>query len=353
MKKVWRISRQSDPFSRMFLCALLVCVAFVSLSIKPPVAMAETGKVGLLNSGSQPGHYLEWNGSPVLLIGDSVTQGWMEGGTNFDQEAYVDALASRGINLLMIWSYMGTSASIQQSDVRIAYDAPEIWPWVGSPDSGDFDLTQLNQAYFDRLKDLVAYCETKGIVVLICIHDGWAKGRFDGHPFNTALGNGPLTERQQYVELSDYDHEMPETYNPSWGREEKNQYFQERFCDRLITELDSYSNVIYEMMNEGDWYDKWYDRTLRDPYEQHFLAFFRSRSDNLLLTNTDHVPGDDPHNDAKVDVITLHGDWTDRFGDFQSGFHTTPARPYLMSEPVPGWEGRITRFRRFSGACGR
>jgi len=318
---------------------LFLCLGALSLCVMPRATVAETSKVRLLNSGSQPGHYLEWNGTPMLLVGDSVTQGWMESGTNFDQEGYVDALASRGINVLMIWSYMGTSSTIQGDDVRIGYDAPEIWPWVGSPDDSSFDLTQLNQAYFDRLADLVAYAETKGIVVLICIHEGWTKSRFDGHPFNVSLGNGPLNERQEYMEFSDYNSEMPETYNASWNKYQKNQYFQERFCDKLIVELDGYSNVIYEMCNEGDWYDKWYDRTIRNAYEQHFLAFFRARCDNLLLTNTDHVPGDDPHNDSKVDVVTLHGDWTNRFSDFQSGFQTSPARPYLMSEPVPGWDG--------------
>ncbi len=294
-----------------------------------------TEKVAILDSGPMAGHYLEWNGQPIFLIGDSVTQGWMETGTNFNQAAYIDALASNGINLLMIWSYIGTSAAGQQDDSRIGYDAPEIWPWEGSPDNSSFDLTNLNQAYFDRLKQLVGYAESKGIVVLITIHDGWAKGNFDEHPFNAALGNGPLTDKMQYVELADYDHEMPAAFDPSWNRSEKNQYFQERLCAKFIQELSPYSNVIYEMFNEGNKYNQ----TDRNKHEQHFLAFFRAHCDNLLLTNTDHIVGDDPHHDAKVDVVTLHGDWTHRFNDFQSGFNQSPPKTYLQSEPVPGWDG--------------
>src|SRR5262245_535877 len=75
-------------------------------------ATAQT-KVSILNTGSQPGHYWTWNGKPFIGFGDSVTQGWMESGTNFNQTAYIDALASRGVNTAMMWSYIGTDSTTQ------------------------------------------------------------------------------------------------------------------------------------------------------------------------------------------------------------------------------------------------
>lgn len=321
--------------------SILLFSCFLIFIVVPSANSVASDKVGIFISGAQPGHYLQWNGKPVLLIGDSVTQGWMETGFNFDQKAYVDALASRGINLLMIWSYIGTNASYQRNDKRIAYNAPEIWPWVGSPDQKTFNLLRFNRKYFDRLKELVAYAENKNIVVLVTVHDGWTKSRFDGHPFNASLGNGPLTGKRQYVELHDYDNEMPLTFDPSWDRKQKNQYFQEQFCDKLISELNPYSNVIYEMFNEGEWYES----NLRRKHEQHFLVFFKARTNNLLLTNTDHISGDDPHIDGKVDAVTLHGGWTGLFNDFQDGFIKTPVKPYLLSEQVPEWDGENITFR--------
>ena len=283
----------------------------------------------------QSGHYIEYENNPVLLLGDSVTQGWFECGYNFDQQGYIDALAQRGINILMIWSYFGTNAVHQKKDDRIGYDSPELWPWYGSPDKKTFDLTRLNPAYFERLKTFVNYAEAKNINILICVHDGWTKTRFPCHPFNSANGNGPLTDKHQYVELADYRNEMPACYNASWSRKQKNQYFQERFCDKLITELKPYSNVIYEMFNEGEWYDS----SLRNQHEQHFLRFFRARCQNLLMTNSDAISGDDPHHDPKVDIISLHGKWENRFETWQQGFYQTPAKPYFQSEPVSGWSG--------------
>jgi hypothetical protein len=293
-------------------------------------------RVAVQQTGDQAGHYLVWNGKPRLLIGDSVTQGWMECGTHFDQTAYVDALAARGINLLLLWAYKGTNAAVQRTDARIGYDAPELWPWMGSPDERTFDLRQFNPAYFARLRELVAYAGSKGIVVLLTVHDGWPKTCFAGHPFNRALGNGPLADRRDYVALADYDREMPESFDPAWNWRQQNQYFQERFCAKLIAELAAYSNVLYEMFNEGEWYD----RTQRHRHEQHFLAFFRARGGNLLLSNTDHITGDNPHGDAKVDVVTLHNkEWVGHFPVFEAGFHSDPPKPYLYSEPVPEFDG--------------
>jgi hypothetical protein len=315
----------------------LPAITLIALGLAGPAfqGAAFAAPVGILQTGEQAGHYFEYNGKPLMLVGDSVTQGWMESGTAFNQNAYVDALASRGINLLMLWAYIGTSASQQQGDERIGYNAPEIWPWVGSPDQGNFDLGQLNQAYFTRLAALVAYAETKDIIVLITLHDGWTKTRFAAHPFNTAIGNGPLTASSQYVELANYDAEMPAAYNSSWNRQQRNQYYQERFAAKLISELAPYDNVIYEMFNEGEWYDS----TMRRRHEQHFLAFFRARCDNLLLSNSDHISGDTPQTDSKVDVITEHGDWTGRFGEYASGFGASPAKPMMLDEPIPEFRG--------------
>jgi hypothetical protein len=306
-------------------------LAFLSL---PALAR---DKVAILNAGQQSGHYLAWGGTPILPIGDSVTQGWMESGANFNQVGYIDALSSRGINVAMIWSYIGTNAAGQISDGRIGYDAPELWPWQGSTDASSMDLTRLNQAYFDRLKDFVSYAESKDVLVLITVHDGGPKWRFDRHPMKTSMGNGPLTSGGQYVELADYDHEMPATFNPSWNRQQKNQYFQERFADKLITELEPYSNVIYEMFNEGEWYD----RTNRRRHEEHFLEFFRSRTDTLLMSNSDHIfAGYDPHQNNNVDMISLHRhNWTGNHGRFVSGFQQSPAKPYFMSESIPEFNG--------------
>ena len=144
-------------------------------------ASGSTGSAIRVVTGSP---WVEFRGKPVLLIGDSITQGWMELGANFDQQSYVDALARRGINALLLWSYIGITDQVK--DDRIGYDASEIWPWVQR--GAKFDLLSWNEDYFRRLRALVKYADSKNVVVIITVHDGWTKTRFDGHPFNVANG---------------------------------------------------------------------------------------------------------------------------------------------------------------------
>jgi hypothetical protein len=320
---------------------MIVSLRFILLLIASLSSLSSTSclagaRIQVFESGCQPGHYLSWNGKPLLFVGDSATQGWMECGTHFDQKPYVDALASRGIHLLMIWTFIGTNASTQKEDGRLGYDAPEMWPWMGSPDDKSFDLLQFNPEYFDRLHDLVAYAEEKSVAVLITVHDGWTKTRFGCHPFNCALGNGPLSSREQYVELPSPDSEMPAQFCADWNWRERNQFFQERFCAQVISTLKPFTNVLYEMFNEGEWYDT----VRRLEHEEHFLRFFRDRCSNLLLSNASYIRRFDPYHDSGVDVVSLHSQgWTGLFDRFAKSFLRSPAKPCFLSEPVPEFDG--------------
>jgi len=283
------------------------------------------------------GHWVKFRGRELLLVGDSITQGWQELGINFDQRAYVDALATRGINALLLWSYIGIVN--QEQDPRIGYDAPEVWPW--KMEGGRFDLNKLNDTYFDRLRSLVEYANSRNIVVIITVHDGWPKTRFSGHPFNVENG-GPLTDRSQYVELADYRNEMSSTFDPAWSRQQKHQYFLERFCDRLIQATADKPNVMYEIFNEGSWYNQ---EELR-AFQLHFLNFFKTRTDLPTVVNDDHVGGSEFHREPKADVISLHRPHWNRhtsaksaFTHYASRFRKFPAKPYIFSEPVPGYMG--------------
>jgi hypothetical protein len=128
---------------------------------------------------------------------------------------------------------------------------------------------------------------------------------------------------------------MAETFDLAWNWREQNQYFQERLCAQLIQALASCSNVLYEMFNEGEWYDP----AQRRRHERHFLRFFRARTSTPLLSNLDHIKGDALLRDD-ADVVTLHPKgWVGVFAPFAQGFHSAPAKPYLYSEPVPEFDG--------------
>jgi len=295
----------------------------------------------VVRTGPGAGHHLSFDGKPIFLIGDSITQGWSEMGEAFDQEAYVRALASRKIRALHLWAFIAPQAG---DDERIGFDAPEVLPWA-SVGPGRWDLLRPNEAYFARLRDLCRLAREAGISVIIQAFDGWTKTRFATHPFNRANG-GPLETRSQFVDLDDYDRELPETFDPAWSWRARNQYVQERFAARLIAATAGMANVLYEIFNEGEWYD----REKRRRHEVHFLAFFKARARNLLISNDDHIAGPEFRAEPDCDIISNHRpNWSvesqaaDSFAHYRLAFEGTPPRPFLFSEPVPEFAGADAR----------
>lgn len=321
---------------------LAIGCAIVLHGLRPGVCVGAEQTGGYITT---EGRWLKFQGREILLVGDSVTQGWQELGMNFDQRAYINALAKRGINVLLLWSYIGIVD--QEGDPRIGYDAPEIWPWMRTGDI--FHLSKFNKAYFTRLRSLVQHANNNDIVVIITVHDGWPKERFSGHPFNVENG-GPLTDQSQYVELADYNREMPATFNPAWSRRQRHQYFLERYGERLIEATADQPNVMYEIFNEGEWYNQ---EDLR-AFQVHFLNFFKARTTRLTLVNDDHVAGSF-HSEQNADIISLHRPtWNsltsakEAFIHFASKFRQSPPKPYFFSEPVPAFTCNYPLLSRLS-----
>ncbi|MBI5510930.1 MAG: hypothetical protein HY903_19385 [Deltaproteobacteria bacterium] len=290
------------------------------------------------------GRFFETGGKRTLLVGDSLTQGWMELGTDFNQGRYLDALAARGINALLIWAFVGVQNQLQDS--RIGYDSPEIWPWVRV--NGRFDLTRLRPGYFTRLRAFVAAAAARDIIVVLTLHDGWTKTRFGadpgypGHPFNAQSG-GPLADNNDYVVLADYEHEISGPYAAGWSWQRKNQFFQEQFVIRVTTELGGLSNVVYEIFNEGEWYD----RARIQAHQAHFLSVIRRRSAAPTLVDSDFF-GELFRGNAECSALSYHmPNWDtastakEFFDAFAAHFNATPAKPAFFTEPVPEYRGDV------------
>ena len=166
---------------------------------------------------------------------------------------------------------------------------------------GRFDLQRSMRPISITCAGFVRLADEHNIVVVVTVHDGWTKTRFSGHPCHQANG-GPLSDRSQFVELHSPGTELPEPMVSNWSRQQMHQFFLERFCDRLLQATADQPNVMYEMFNEGEWYDQ---KHLR-PFQLHFLQFFRARTSLPLIVNDDHVGGSDFRGEFGADVISLH-----------------------------------------------
>lgn len=317
------------------------------------------------------GHYIHYRGKPLILIGDSGTQSIMQN-RNIDYRKWIDDLHLRGIKSAMIWSWMAVPQRSDGSvvDARYGYVVPDITPWIrsnnGIAKNGKtlWDLKRFDQRYWERLKDFVSYAESKGIIVVITVFDGWPK-KFWSHPFNGRNG-GPVPSiislnsllkpvsyiqnllnldfidiadgRDRFWTLYDYKNEvLDHPFDEKWPWELKNQYFQERFAEKLIETTCENSNVIYELVNEG---------SNKSDYDQHWIDFFKKRCDSLIMVNDDFTPLNG-RTTKGVDVLSWHSNPKDNPYSINhrwiSGFKETPAKPVINSETVPEYyDGSIS-----------
>jgi Ca2+-binding RTX toxin-like protein len=176
---------------------------------------------------------------------------------DFDYVPYLNTLAANGLNHTRTFS--GTYREVPGSfniTRNVLAPAPNRYlaPWKRSETPGyydggnKFDLAQWDDAYFARLKDFVGQAELRGIFVeftLFCVL--YSDALWGANPMNAANninGVGAVT-RSQALSLNNGGL-LP---------------YQTAFVDKVVTELNPFSNVMFELCNEpyvaayaaGDW----------------------------------------------------------------------------------------------------
>lgn len=207
--------------------------------------------------------YFLFRGEPTVLVTSGEHYGALLNG-DFDFESYFATLATDGLNLTRVFS--GAYCE-QVGAFNIARNtlAPEegklVAPWArtnhGKPGSGyangggKFDLHQWNAAYFERLHQLMASASRHGIVVEFVFFcpfykdDMWLLS-----PLHPANHIDPLP--------------ILENANDVWSLDRSGPYLavQEKLLEKIVTELNRYDNLYYEVCNEPyigklpqDWHD--------------------------------------------------------------------------------------------------
>jgi lysophospholipase L1-like esterase len=187
-------------------------------------------------------HYFEFRGQPAVLVTSGEHYGAVMN-LDFDYVPYLNELQARNFNLTRLFSGMYVEG--WGSPWNTLNPAPNryLTPWLrsstpGYADGGNkFDLNQWDPAYFNRLRDFVSQASARGIVVemvLYCVMYG--DGEWNLSPLkstNNVNGIGTVA-RDQIFNLS----------NPAVTAAE------DALTAKIVTELNSYDNVYYELCNE-------------------------------------------------------------------------------------------------------
>jgi len=176
---------------------LLTAWTATGIAAEPPIKLHDDN-----------GHYFSWRGEPTILITSAEHYGALLN-LDFDFRRYFDALAADGLNHTRVFSgtYREVAGSFGITDNPLAPKPGRyIGPWARSDTpgyfdgGGKFDLTRWDDAYFERLVDLMTAAQQRGVVVeltLFCplYNDAlWRASPMQAANNVNGLGDCPRTE---------------------------------------------------------------------------------------------------------------------------------------------------------------
>jgi hypothetical protein len=241
-------------------------------------------------------------------------------------------------NFMRMWAWEH-AAWMQFTDRMIRY-WPHPYPRTGPGNALDgepkFDVTEFNQAYFDRLRERVIAARDRGIYVSVMLFQGFSieqKGTagidpnrgnpWDGHPFNGNNNingiNGDLNGDGEGCEVHTLD-----------SREMTG--LQEAYIRKVVDTLNDLDNVLWEISNEShsdstEWqyyminYLKDYEAGKPKQHPVGMTMIFGQDDDNGYLfaspadwispthTNAELYKNNPPASDGKVVIVDTDHLW--------------------------------------------
>jgi hypothetical protein len=160
---------------------------------------------------------------------------------------YLGFLAERGHNFIRLWRWEHVRSQAAGGEFHLCM-TPQPWartgPGVAKDGKPKFDLTDFNEAFFERLRERVAAAGERGIYVAVMLFDGWAlhlspaPDHVEGHPFHAGsnvngIGIGSIADYQV----------LP--------LDPRVQALQEAYVRKVIDTLHDLPNVLWEVANES------------------------------------------------------------------------------------------------------
>jgi len=145
---------------------------------------------------SNPRYFADGSGKAIYLTGSHNWHNLQDISMSdpprvFDYDGYLDFMEQRNHNFMRMWRWEMPKYKYD-SFPDFAYCSPHPWERTGPGVAGDgkpkFDLTRLDQAYFDRLRSRVIAAQERGIYVSVMLFEGHAMRKatygWFSHPFH-------------------------------------------------------------------------------------------------------------------------------------------------------------------------
>ena len=206
---------------------------------------------------SNPRYFTDGSGQAIYLSGSHTWSVLQDTGLGdpppvFDYPAFLDFLVAHHHNFTRLYMQEQSAWGGWLTDeIRFA---PHPYLRSGASLALDgkpqFDLSQFDQPYFDRLRQRVQTAQDRGIYVAVMLFNGWSNDSKDlvgnawpGHPFNAANNINGID--------GDLDHNG-EGNEIHTGRNPAITALQEAYVRKVIDTINGLDNVLYEISNESN-----------------------------------------------------------------------------------------------------
>lgn len=217
----------------------------------------------LVQSGTNSRYYVRPDGTPVYLTGSHTWDDFQDKDTSANPAAfnftnYVAMLKADGHNATIVWN--------RDSPRECNWNGAPPWnlnpqPWIrsttpGASDGGNkFDLTQFNQAFFDRIRARVITLQSNGIYAIVQLFDANDLS-FTRCGVTSPSGDGfPLTGVNNINSVTDGYSGSGATGVGAYtmansGTNPNLVAIQDAFVEKMVDTLNDLPNVIWEVAEE-------------------------------------------------------------------------------------------------------
>jgi len=231
----------------------------VTITVSNSAGAGATGPLRAL--ASNPHYFTDGTGKAILLTGSHTWDTFQDMDQSstpaaFDFTAYVNFLKSHGHNVTILWR--------KDLPTYCNWGAGGTWhvkqfPWMrtggssGTQVASDglpaFDLTQMDQTYFDRLRARVMQLQQNGIYAVVQLFDGLGllnnRCSNDGYPFTGANNVNGVDDGGG-------------TNSMTMGSPNTITNYQDAFVQKVIDTVNDQPNVLWEISEEAPAASTWW-----------------------------------------------------------------------------------------------
>lgn len=241
--------------------------AFAQTSGKPLAPLRARTATGPLRANPVNGRYFtDGSGKAIYLAGSHTWANLMDRGqanppgASFDYPAYMKWMVNHNFNFMRLWTAelpdAGPGPDYSEGNfVALPWRWRRTGPGIATDGGLKFDLTKLDQNYFDRMRARVISAGKNGIYVSVMLFNGY-EWQFDTNPKD----GDPFVSTNNINGIS-----CPETCPsdasamPSRVWEIETAYFR-----KVVDTVNDLDNVLYEVANEAGapYSDSWQIRVI-------------------------------------------------------------------------------------------